>query len=244
MRQLTSLDAQFLALENDRTHGHVGSLAIYDPSTAPGGTLTVADLRALLRERLHLLTPFRWRLVEVPVQPGPSVLGRAGGRRPRVPRARDRPSRAREPAAARRAGRADLRAAPGPQPPALGDVPDPRGGERDEGRPAHEGPPRRSRRSLRRGDPRHADGPCADRPRDRAAGARAARRSCAQPVRAARPRAHRHAAPHGARAALAPGHAPEPRPRADAAQRARGEPRVRHGPPRRGARARAPATTS
>ena len=66
MRQLTSLDAQFLALENDRTHGHVGSLAIYDPSTAPGGTLTVADLRALLRESLHLLTPFRWRLVEVP----------------------------------------------------------------------------------------------------------------------------------------------------------------------------------
>jgi len=66
MRQLTSLDAQFLALENDRTHGHVGSLAIYDPTTAPGGALTVADLRALLRERLHLLTPFRWRLVEVP----------------------------------------------------------------------------------------------------------------------------------------------------------------------------------
>ncbi len=67
MRQLTSLDAQFLALENDRTHGHVGSMGIYDPSTAPGGTLTVADVRALLAARLHLLTPFRWRLVEVPL---------------------------------------------------------------------------------------------------------------------------------------------------------------------------------
>lgn len=66
MRQLTSLDAQFLAVENDRTHGHVGSLAIYDPSTAPGGVVTVADLRRLMRERIHLITPFRWRLVEVP----------------------------------------------------------------------------------------------------------------------------------------------------------------------------------
>jgi diacylglycerol O-acyltransferase len=66
MRQLTSLDAQFLALENNRTHGHVGSLAVYDPATAPGGALTVGRVRAMLRERLHLLTPFRWRLVEVP----------------------------------------------------------------------------------------------------------------------------------------------------------------------------------
>ena len=39
MRQLTSLDAQFLAIENPRTYGHVGSLAVYDPSTAPGGEL-------------------------------------------------------------------------------------------------------------------------------------------------------------------------------------------------------------
>ncbi len=31
MRQLTSLDAQFLALENARQTGHVGSLAMLDP---------------------------------------------------------------------------------------------------------------------------------------------------------------------------------------------------------------------
>lgn len=66
MRQLTALDAQFLALENDRTHGHVGSVAVYDPSTAPGGRVTLDDLKRLLAERMHLLTPFRWRLVEVP----------------------------------------------------------------------------------------------------------------------------------------------------------------------------------
>jgi diacylglycerol O-acyltransferase / wax synthase len=38
MRQLTSLDAQFLAVESARTYGHVGGLAVYDPSTAPGGS--------------------------------------------------------------------------------------------------------------------------------------------------------------------------------------------------------------
>ena len=39
MRQLTSLDAQFLAVESARTYGHVGGLAVYDPATAPGGEL-------------------------------------------------------------------------------------------------------------------------------------------------------------------------------------------------------------
>jgi diacylglycerol O-acyltransferase / wax synthase len=66
MRQLTSLDAQFLAMESSRTYGHVSGLAIYDPSTRPGGTLEVADVCRLVGERIHLLPPFRWKLVEVP----------------------------------------------------------------------------------------------------------------------------------------------------------------------------------
>lgn len=66
MRQLTTLDAQFLAVESARTYGHVGGLAVYDPSTAPGGELTIQDLCHLVAERLHLLPPFRWRLVSVP----------------------------------------------------------------------------------------------------------------------------------------------------------------------------------
>ena len=36
MRQLTSVDAQFLAMETPRTYGHVCGLAVYDPTTAPG----------------------------------------------------------------------------------------------------------------------------------------------------------------------------------------------------------------
>src|SRR3954454_22330725 len=66
MRQLTTLDAQFLAVESGRTYGHVGSLCVYDPSTAPGGELTIKDICRTVSERLHLLPPFRWRLVNVP----------------------------------------------------------------------------------------------------------------------------------------------------------------------------------
>jgi WS/DGAT/MGAT family acyltransferase len=66
MRQLTSLDAQFLAVESASTFGHVGGLAVYDPSTAPGGKVELEDVRRAVDERLHLLRPFRWRLVQVP----------------------------------------------------------------------------------------------------------------------------------------------------------------------------------
>src|SRR4051795_13001082 len=66
MRQLTSLDAQFLALESARQTGHVGGLAILDPSTRPGGTLYAPDIHKLLEERLPALPPFRWKLAEVP----------------------------------------------------------------------------------------------------------------------------------------------------------------------------------
>ena len=66
MRQLTSLDAQFLAIETPRTWGHVSGLAIYDPSTTPTGQLTIEDVSRLVSERLHMLPPFRWRLVWVP----------------------------------------------------------------------------------------------------------------------------------------------------------------------------------
>ena len=65
MRQLTSLDAQFLALEDGRALGHVGGLAIYEAETVDGARLDVERVRAMMVERLHLLPPFRWRLVEV-----------------------------------------------------------------------------------------------------------------------------------------------------------------------------------
>jgi WS/DGAT/MGAT family acyltransferase len=66
MRQLTSLDAQFLALETSRQTGHVAGLAVYDTATAPHGRLTCAEMKQLIASRLHLLPPLRWRLLEVP----------------------------------------------------------------------------------------------------------------------------------------------------------------------------------
>ena len=66
MRQLTSLDAQFLALENSRQTGHVGSLAMLDPSTAPNGRFGCPEVKRLLEERGPQLPPLRWRLAEVP----------------------------------------------------------------------------------------------------------------------------------------------------------------------------------
>jgi diacylglycerol O-acyltransferase len=67
MRQLSSLDAQFLALETPRQSGHVAGVAILDPSTTESGSLTCGDVQALLTERLPQLPPLRWRLAEVPL---------------------------------------------------------------------------------------------------------------------------------------------------------------------------------
>jgi diacylglycerol O-acyltransferase / wax synthase len=62
MRQLTSLDAQFLALESSHQTGHVAGLTILDPSTTRSGDLGFEDVCALMEERLPLLPPLRWRL--------------------------------------------------------------------------------------------------------------------------------------------------------------------------------------
>jgi WS/DGAT/MGAT family acyltransferase len=67
VRQLTSLDAQFLALETPRQSGHVGGLAILDPESRPGAPLDFAAIQELITERLPLLPPMRWRLAEVPL---------------------------------------------------------------------------------------------------------------------------------------------------------------------------------
>ena len=66
LQQLNGLDANFLAIENDRNYGHTGGLSILDPSTAPDGTLTLDGLKEVLTGRLHLIPPFTSRLAEVP----------------------------------------------------------------------------------------------------------------------------------------------------------------------------------
>ena len=66
MRQLTSLDAQFLALESSNQTGHVARPDDPRPLDHAERGLTFKDIRALMEERMPLLPPLRWRLVEVP----------------------------------------------------------------------------------------------------------------------------------------------------------------------------------
>lgn len=65
-RQLSSLDVQFLNAETDTTFLHVGSLTLLDPSQLPGRRLSVDAVRDVIRSRLHLIGPLRWRLRKVP----------------------------------------------------------------------------------------------------------------------------------------------------------------------------------
>ena len=68
MEQLGGQDASFLYFETPATHMHIGSVALYDQSSAPGGRVRFRDLVDNVRKRLHLAKCFRRRVVEVPLQ--------------------------------------------------------------------------------------------------------------------------------------------------------------------------------
>ena len=67
MKQLSGLDNVFLQLERGNQHMHVAGLAIYDPSTAPGGRVRFKDVLRFFEARLDATPVFRRRLVEVPI---------------------------------------------------------------------------------------------------------------------------------------------------------------------------------
>lgn len=73
MQRLGPQDASFLYLETPNVHQHVGGLAILDPSTAPGGTLTYDDLVAVLASRVHLAPRFRQKVLFPPLAVGRPV---------------------------------------------------------------------------------------------------------------------------------------------------------------------------
>jgi len=66
VQQLSGLDAAFLALESRTVTGHIGSVCIVDPSTAPE-PLTLERFTRVVESRLPLVPPMRRRLVEVPL---------------------------------------------------------------------------------------------------------------------------------------------------------------------------------
>ena len=66
MQQLQGMDASFVALETRNSPMHIGSILIYDPSTAPGGFVRFKDILGFIESRLQLSKTMRQRLVRVP----------------------------------------------------------------------------------------------------------------------------------------------------------------------------------
>ena len=65
MERLTGIDASFLYVETPTIHMHTIKVAVLRP--APGVDYSLERVKTDLRERLHLLPPFRRRLVGVPL---------------------------------------------------------------------------------------------------------------------------------------------------------------------------------
>jgi diacylglycerol O-acyltransferase / wax synthase len=66
MEQLSGQDASFVYLDTPNTPMHIGSIGIYDPSTAPGGFVRFKDILRHIEGRLDKARSFRQKLVRVP----------------------------------------------------------------------------------------------------------------------------------------------------------------------------------
>jgi diacylglycerol O-acyltransferase len=66
MEQLSAMDASFVYMETPHTPMHIGSVGIYDPSTAPDGFVRFKDILRFIEQRLPGARSFRQRLVRVP----------------------------------------------------------------------------------------------------------------------------------------------------------------------------------
>ena len=67
MQQLSGQDASFVYLETPHTPMHIGSVGIYDPSTAPDGFVRFKDILEFVGSRLGGARSFRQRLVRLPL---------------------------------------------------------------------------------------------------------------------------------------------------------------------------------
>jgi diacylglycerol O-acyltransferase / wax synthase len=79
MRRLTGADALMLYSDTPRSQQMVIGISIYDPSTRPGGTLTLEDVTAHVASRLDASEVFREVLVRVPLEVANPVWIRDGG---------------------------------------------------------------------------------------------------------------------------------------------------------------------
>mgnify|MGYP003514434723 CR=1 FL=1 len=73
MKRLGIIDAAFINMENPTVPQQIGSLGIYDPSTAPGGFVRFKDVLASFERRLQRMPLFRTRLVAMVLLPLPPL---------------------------------------------------------------------------------------------------------------------------------------------------------------------------
>jgi WS/DGAT/MGAT family acyltransferase len=66
MKQLTGLDAAFLYMEDRHQPQHIGSLGIYDSSTAPNGVASIETILRSIEDRAYLAPLMRQKLLQVP----------------------------------------------------------------------------------------------------------------------------------------------------------------------------------
>jgi WS/DGAT/MGAT family acyltransferase len=67
VQRLSGLDAFFLYIETPSMHTHVALTAVLDTSTMPGG-YSFEAMRRHIADRVHLVRPFRQKVVEVPLR--------------------------------------------------------------------------------------------------------------------------------------------------------------------------------
>lgn len=68
MHQLSSQDAQFLYMETNKSLSQVTSVAIFDPSTAPDGTVRFKQILEHVQSRLNTSPIYRRRIYHVPLE--------------------------------------------------------------------------------------------------------------------------------------------------------------------------------
>lgn len=66
MEQLSSIDASFIQAESPGLPMHITTVGIYDPSTAPGGTVRFRDIMECYERAIYEVPLLRRRLVQVP----------------------------------------------------------------------------------------------------------------------------------------------------------------------------------
>jgi WS/DGAT/MGAT family acyltransferase len=67
VERLSGLDAFFLYIETPTMHTHVALTAVLDPSTMPGG-YSFEAMRRHIADRVHLVRPFRKKVLAVPLR--------------------------------------------------------------------------------------------------------------------------------------------------------------------------------